>query len=118
MSTSLTKRKQKSLSFRAKQKAKKSGTFQRDQEDVPEYDLAEEGVSEDKVNVDEGVTTTKKRKMDYDACEEPQYPIQVGAKVKPKVNMAWEADATKMDGVDTKKSKKEIKQRFLLFVGQ
>lgn len=105
----LTKKQQKALAFRSKQKAKKLGKGDGEQLDVPEQDpVEEEEVVEAPVQ--------KKRKRD-DAIENGGKVVEAEVpkgKGKGKAKTAWDEEEEKDEG---KKSKKEVKQRFILFVG-
>jgi len=109
MSTTFTKKQQKALDYRSKQKVKKSGRGEIEQADVPEQDLEQDEVV-DAVVVGEG--SKKKRKREA----ESERVGKEGAKAKGKTRSAW--DEEDAEGDEGKKSKKEIKQRFILFVGQ
>jgi len=109
MSTRLTKKQQKALTFRAKQKAKRSGRAEAEQEDVPEQDLEEDEVV-DAVVVAEG-SGKKRRRHEEDQTDEGAKNTETS---KRKANQtAWDEEG---DGAG-RKSKKEVKQRFILFVG-
>ncbi|KAL1412891.1 hypothetical protein Q8F55_000640 [Vanrija albida] len=107
MSATLTKKQQKALAFRSKQKAKAKGLPE--PEDVPETDLAEgaedEGGDDEPAVATASTSSKRKRDDDGDKAEAKS------AKGKGK-KTAWDEDEE-----GDKKSKKEIKQRFILFVG-
>lgn len=114
MSTTLTKKQQKALAFRSKQKAKRSGKEEVVPQDVPEQDPIEDDGADE---VDQPVVaeSSKKRKREEEAPGN-----KAGAKVKGKgkAKNAWDDEAEGEEGKIGKKSKKEIKQRFILFVGE
>ncbi|WWC62628.1 uncharacterized protein I303_105225 [Kwoniella dejecticola CBS 10117] len=128
MSTNLTKKQQKLAAFRNKQKAKKAGANDIDQPDLPEQDLLddnEEVPDEDAaVAVKSSEKSSKKEKEKSKAKDQedevapPQAegstdsakPVDKGKKRKT----AWDEEE---EGADKKKTKKDVKQRFILFVG-
>lgn len=124
MSTALTKKQQKALAFRSKQKAKRSGKEDIEPQDVPEQDPIEDdadiaeaaGVDVDGPGVAE---SSKKRKREDDKSEAK---VDVKGKGKGKARNAWEeeegGDGEKAGKKSKKEIKKEIKQRFILFVGE
>lgn len=120
MSASLTKKQQKALAFRAKQKAKKSGRADGEQEDVPELDLEVDEVVDAVV-----IAQASKKKRRHDTKELNESEKMTGEskstttreKVKSRLKIAWDDDQED-EGDGGKKSKKEIKQRFILFVGR
>lgn len=122
MSENLSKKQQKALAFRAKQKSKKRGDVQPDA--VPEQDVI---VEDDAIAGEEGEagpsTLSKKRKREAPMSEGVDLAAEVkkgkqSAKGKGKAaGWAEDDEETGEDGVKPKKSKKEVKQRFILFVG-
>ncbi|OCF54858.1 hypothetical protein L486_07513 [Kwoniella mangroviensis CBS 10435] len=119
MSTTLTKKQQKLAAFRNKQKAKKSGPGAKDvdQPDVPEQDLMDddEDAAEDAVVVSQPSEKEKaKDKVDEGVAveDEEEEPKKVDKGKKKKT--AW--DDEEEDG-EKKRTKKDVKQRFILFVG-
>ena len=113
MSAPLTKKQQKAFAFRAKQKAKKSGQAEDEQEDVPEQDLEEDEV----VDVVVAAESSKaKRKRGSEIAEESSPNLRTRS--KPKAKTAWDEDDGGEAGEGGKKSKKEVKQRFILFIGR
>ena len=113
MSDIVTKKKQKALAFRAKQKAKRSGHIDEDQQEVPEQDVPEDEMHDASL-VAEG-SQSKRRRIAVDSERSAAVDDSVGPKNKRKA--AWE-DVEENEGVKERKNKKEIKQRFILFVGQ
>lgn len=124
--TALSKRQQKALLFRQKQKAAKTG--EAIPGDVPEEDIQEDDDAEAitaKVTPEtkgESSTAGKKRKRAVEEKEGEVQDLTDGLKGKTKdvgkgKGKAWEDDA---EGGEKsgKKSKKEIKQRFILFIGE
>ncbi|CAD6570793.1 MAG: hypothetical protein TREMPRED_006021 [Tremellales sp. Tagirdzhanova-0007] len=112
MSDIVTKKKQKALAFRAKQKAKRSGHIDEDQQEVPEQDVPEDEMHDASL-VAEG-SQSKRRRIAVDSERSAAVDDSVGPKNKRKA--AWE-DVEENEGVKERKNKKEIKQRFILFVG-
>jgi nucleolar protein 6 len=119
MSAPLTKKQQKALAFRSKQKAKKADLPEPDA--VPEEDIDDADEVVDAVVVSHSSATAeasssgdKKRKRDGGEAE--------AAPKKGKVKKtAWDDDeeGEEEEGEEgKKKSKKEVKQRFILFVGE
>ncbi|WVR06305.1 hypothetical protein IAU60_003335 [Kwoniella sp. DSM 27419] len=120
MSETLTKKQQKLKAFRSKQKAKKA-----DAEvpaDLPEQDLlADDDVADAVVVSQAKPRAAEKRKRDdeEDAVEEGEGAGEGNEKVKQpqekgkKKKTAWDED----EEGPKKKTKKDIKQRFILFVG-
>ncbi|ORY28487.1 hypothetical protein BCR39DRAFT_482486 [Naematelia encephala] len=113
MSTTLTKKQQKAQAFRAKQRAKKSGKGETEQDEVPEVDLLEDDVpAETEATIAESSSSSsKKRKREGEEEKEPKASAGKGKGKKT----AW--DDEEQDGDAAKKTKKDIKQRFILFVG-
>jgi nucleolar protein 6 len=107
MSAPLTKKQQKALAFRTKQKAKRADLPE--PEAVPEQDLDLDAETDDAVVAMEAGSSSKKRKRDD----------EVKGKGKGK-KTAWDddEDGDEADAGAKKKSKKEVKQRFILFVGE
>ena len=131
MTENLTKKQQKALAFRAKQKGKKSGKQEIVPEDVPEQDLVDDNEVEDVAEVPAVAEASKKGKSTDANKGEPSPAAAEGsstdikeaktakAKGKGKAKNAWdEGEDAEGDAEDGKKSKKEIKQRFILFVGK
>jgi nucleolar protein 6 len=131
--TALSKKQQKALLFRQKQKSKKTG--EAIPGDVPEEDIQEDndeaapgdvGIAAKSTKGESstaGAASSKKRKRtgeDKDA-EGPAEDLTDGLKGKVKnvgkgKGKAWEEEGE--DGEKSgKKSKKEVKQRFILFIG-
>lgn len=116
MAEGLTKKQQKALAFKSKQKSKRRGDGEVEQEDVPERDLLDDEGNE--VPAEEAKAEVKKSKKDkepvVDAAEESE------KKKGKRKKTAWddeeegEAEAEK----PAKKSKKDVQQRFILFVGK
>lgn len=127
----MTKKQQKALAFRAKQKGKKSGKQEVVPEDVPEQDLVDDNEVEDVAEVPAVAEASKKGKSTDANKGKPSTAAAEGsstdvkeaktaqAKGKGKAKNAWdEGEDAEGDAEDGKKSKKEIKQRFILFVGK
>ena len=112
MSAIITKKQQKALAFRAKQKAKKSGHIGEDQQDVPEQDLPENETHDPSLTA-EGSAEKRKLKV---VNPERSANDDNKAGLRKKRKAAWDDEEEKEVGEETK-SKKEIKQRFILFVG-
>lgn len=114
MAEALTKKQQKALAFKSKQKAKRRGEINGEAEDVPEQDLIEDEATEE-------ATTSKeadKKSIKPKAKEgEPESEKKQGKRKKT----AWDEDEAEggEEGADkpSKKSKKDVTQRFILFVG-
>ena len=106
--SSLSKKQQKAAAFRAKQKGKKPLP-----EDVPEQDpLVDE-------EADQVAESSKKRKRDEGGDEIIVKSSKGIGKGKAKAGDGWEDDEDKDEAaVAKKKSKKDAKQRFILFVGK
>ncbi|KAL7423117.1 hypothetical protein Q5752_002416 [Cryptotrichosporon argae] len=126
MSTPLTKKQQKAQAFRAKQKAKAKGLAE--PEDVPEADLdvaaeAADGDADtaaDEVTVAVAVSSGKKRKRAGEDEDEDKAKANTGkgkGKEKAKAKTAWDEDEEGDGAGGMKKAKNEVKQRFILFVG-
>lgn len=114
MSAALSKKQQKALAFRNKQKAKKRGG--EEPEDLPEADLIDEEepvVAEKTKPAAEG----KKRKREEDKGEKSEEAEADKADKKGKGKKEKAAAEGEEDDEDKKKSKKDIKQRFILFIG-
>lgn len=128
MAENLTKKQQKALAFRAKQKGKKSGKQEVVPEDVPEQDLVEDNEVEAVAAVSDAAEASKKGKgidagkeEKAEGCSKDVKETKgAKAKGKGKAKNAWEEGEEGEGGEDAegKKSKKEIKQRFILFVGE
>lgn len=125
MAETLTKKQQKAQAFRSKQKEKKSGRAEVVPEDVPEQDLIEDNdetadVASTKTKGNTGEASTKKKEggEGKDVLKE----LKKGGKDvkgKGKAKNEWaEGEEGAAEGAEKKKSKKEIKQRFILFVGE
>ncbi|WVQ73169.1 hypothetical protein IAR50_002733 [Cryptococcus sp. DSM 104548] len=123
MSTALTKKQQKALAFRSKQKAKKSGAEV--PEDLPEQDLDDNDESEQPevaAKSDEKEKSAGKRKRDDEEGNEPSAGDEDTAskseekgkgKETKKRKTAWDEE----EGEKKNKGRKDAKQRFILFVG-
>ena len=112
MSAPLTKKQQKALAFRSKQKNKKYGREEVIPDDIPEQDAVEE--TDEVVDSTPHAEEFKKRKRANEVVE----PVDVKGKDQApmKAKTAWDDEEGEEEG-EGKKSKKEIKQRFILFVG-
>ena len=111
----LSRKQQKSQAFKAKQRAKKRG--EAEPEDVPEEDLIDEEEEED----EQVVTSEDSKKLKGKAKEQNGVETKVKSQAeeprkKRKIKTAWDEDDV-ADGEETKKGKKDIKQRFILFIG-
>ncbi|WRT67728.1 uncharacterized protein IL334_004700 [Kwoniella shivajii] len=116
MSAALTKKQQKLAAFRNKQKTKKAGATEEVQPDLPEEDLLDDA-EEDAVVISQ--SDDKKQKGKSGDTEAVDDKVKDGDKSTTvdkgkKRKTAWDEDE---DGEAKKKSKKDIKQRFILFVG-
>ncbi|ODO05231.1 nucleolar protein 6 [Cryptococcus wingfieldii CBS 7118] len=123
MSTTLTKKQQKALAFRSKQKAKKSGTEV--PEDLPEQDLDDNDENEQPevvVKANEKEKSAGKRKRDDEEEKEPSAddedtttkPEDKGkGKETKKRKTAWDEE----EEGKKNKGRKDAKQRFILFIG-
>ncbi|ORX40126.1 hypothetical protein BD324DRAFT_679179 [Kockovaella imperatae] len=123
MSSHLSRKQQKSQAFKAKQKAKKRG--ETIPEDVPEQDLIEdvdevvdEVVGDDVVDepgssTGTGVVKGKGKALPTETDGPIKEKVSAGGKGKKKAKTAWDEDE---DGEQVK-TKKDIKQRFILFIG-
>lgn len=121
MSAALTKKQQKALAFKSKQKAKRRGEGDGQVEDVPEQDLLAD---------DEEPTVTASEKAEAEAKPaaseqkaDKNVHLREGESEKKKgkrKKTAWD-DEEEDDAEDgekaSKKSKKDVQQRFILFVG-
>lgn len=103
MSSTLSRKQQKAQAFKSKQKAKRSGKGDTDQPDVPEVDLDDE----QEPAIAESSSSKKRKRLDTNEA--------TSEAVKGKGKAAVEEDKAEKP---VKKSKKEVKQRFILFVGQ
>ncbi|GFZ45248.1 hypothetical protein JCM24511_02974 [Saitozyma sp. JCM 24511] len=115
MSAPLTKKQQKALAFRSKQKAKKADLPEPDA--VPEEDIDDAGDVIDAVVVSKSsapaeASSSKDRKRKRDEGEAEAVPKKGKGK-----KTAWDDDEEGEGEEGKKKSKKEVKQRFILFVG-
>lgn len=116
MSAPLTKKQQKALAFRSKQKAKKADLPEPDA--VPEEDIDDAGDVIDAVVVSKSsapaeASSSKDRKRKRDEGEAEAVPKKGKGK-----KTAWDDDEEGEGEEGKKKSKKEVKQRFILFVGE
>ena len=131
MAEALTKKQQKAQAFRSKQKAKKSGKNEEPQQDVPEQDLVDDNEENEESAKDAGGAAVKAKdiageastKRKSDAGADVVKELKKGGKDvkgKGKAQNEWaEGEEGEGEGVaEKKKSKKEIKQRFILFVGE
>lgn len=113
----LSKKQQKALAFRAKQKQKAKGLPE--PEDVPENDLVDDNDDAAEASTDSKAKPSKaaegkKRKRDDDteaAADGEDDTAKDGKKAAKKGKTAWD------DEEEKKKTKKDIKQRFILFIG-
>ena len=114
MSTALTKKQQKAQAFRAKQKAKKSGKEDVIPADIPEQDPIDDEDVPDKDDATIAESSKTRKREEAEGAE--MGGSTTAAKGKGKAKTAWDDE----DGLGqpVKKSKKEIKQRFILFVGE
>ena len=113
MAEALTKKQQKALAFKTKQKSKRRGDGEVEQPDVPEQDLLDDDDEvPDKV-------IEKKDKKEVVKQTEPSGAEESEKKKGKRKKTAWDDDEDEEEEEKAaKKSKKDIKQRFILFVGK
>jgi nucleolar protein 6 len=116
MAEALTKKQQKALAFKNKQKSKRRGDGELEQPDVPEQDL----LNDDDEEVPEKVVEKKEKAKKEGAKDTEEGGAEESEKKKGKrKKTAWDDDEEEEEGEKVaKKSKKDIKQRFILFVGE
>jgi len=121
MAEGLTKKQQKALAFKSKQKSKRRGDGEVEQEDVPEQDIVDDEGNE--VPAEEAKVEVKKSKKDKEA--EGKEPVAEAAEESEKKKgkrkkTAWddEEEEAAEGEKPAKKSKKDVTQRFILFVGK
>lgn len=115
MAEALTKKQQKALAFKNKQKSKRRGDGELEQPDVPEQDLLDddEEVPEKVVEKKEKAKKEVTKDVEEGGAEESE------KKKGKRKKTAWDDDEEEEEGEKVaKKSKKDIKQRFILFVGE
>ncbi|WVN86497.1 uncharacterized protein L203_101661 [Cryptococcus depauperatus CBS 7841] len=117
MSANLTKKQQKALAFRNKQKAKKADG--ETPADLPEEDIIQDDVDQPKEK-SVGIDLSKKRKRDEQEKEKTgsdtdEISKKTKDQEKKKRKTAWDEDEGEHG--KTEKNKKDAKQRFILFVG-
>jgi nucleolar protein 6 len=112
MAEALTKKQQKALAFKTKQKSKRRGDGEIEQPDVPEQDLLD-----DDDELPEKVVEKKDKKEVVKEVEEAGAEESEKKKGKRK-KTAWDDEEDEEEEQAAKKSKKDIKQRFILFVGE
>lgn len=135
MAEPMTKKQQKAAAFRQKQKAKKSATIDAIP-DVPEQDIDDGDdageISTGKDKAGGSAEGSKKRKRDESGkpatgggvklADEVKKVVVGKGKGKGKAKSDWEEEGEGETGAEgeksSKKSKKEIKQRFILFIGK
>jgi nucleolar protein 6 len=124
MAEGLTKKQQKALAFKSKQKSKRRGDGEVEQEDVPEQDIVDDEGNE--VPAEEAKVEVKKSKKDKEDKEvEGKEPVVDAAEESEKKKgkrkkTAWddEEEEAAEGEKPAKKSKKDVTQRFILFVGK
>jgi hypothetical protein len=115
MAEALTKKQQKALAFKNKQKSKRRGDGELEQPDVPEQDL----LNDDDEEAPEKVVEKEKAKKDVVKDVEEGGAEESEKKKGKRKKTAWDDDEEEEEGEKVaKKSKKDIKQRFILFVGK
>ena len=116
MAEALTKKQQKALAFKNKQKSKRRGDGELEQPDVPEQDL----LNDDDEEVSEKVVEKKEKAKKEVTKDVEEGGAEESEKKKGKrKKTAWDDDEEEEEGEKVaKKSKKDIKQRFILFVGE
>jgi len=115
MAEALTKKQQKALAFKNKQKSKRRGDGELEQPDVPEQDL----LNDDDEEVSEKVEKKEKAKKEVAKDVEEGGAEESEKKRGKRKKTAWDDDEEEEEGEKVaKKSKKDIKQRFILFVGE
>jgi len=116
MAEALTKKQQKALAFKNKQKSKRRGDGELEQPDVPEQDL----LNDDDEEVPEKVVEKKEKAKKEVVKDTEEGGAEESEKKKGKrKKTAWDDDEEEEEGEKVaKKSKKDIKQRFILFVGK
>jgi hypothetical protein len=116
MAEALTKKQQKALAFKNKQKSKRRGDGELEQPDVPEQDL----LNDDDEEVPEKVIEKKEKAKKEVAKDVEEGGAEESEKKKGKrKKTAWDDEEEEEEGEKVaKKSKKDIKQRFILFVGE
>jgi hypothetical protein len=115
MAEALTKKQQKALAFKNKQKSKRRGDGELEQPDVPEQDL----LNDDDEEVPEKVVEKEKTKKEVVKDSEEGGAEESEKKKGKRKKTAWDDDEEEEEGDKVaKKSKKDIKQRFILFVGK
>jgi type IV secretory pathway VirB10-like protein len=116
MAEALTKKQQKALAFKNKQKSKRRGDGELEQPDVPEQDL----LNDDDEEVPEKVVEKKEKAKKEVTKDVEEGGAEESEKKKGKrKKTAWDDEEEEEEGEKVaKKSKKDIKQRFILFVGE
>lgn len=115
MTEGLTKKQQKALAFKSKQKAKRRGEINGEADDVPEQDLIDDNEEDETTEGAKGKKSTKAEGV----VSEPESEKKKGKRKKT----AWDEDEPEaQEGAEgsekpAKKSKKDVQQRFILFVG-
>lgn len=116
MAEALTKKQQKALAFKTKQKSKRRGDGEIEQPDVPEQDLLDD---DEEVVVEKVVEKKEKAKKEATKDVEEAGAEESEKKKGKRKKTAWDDDEEEEEGEKVaKKSKKDIKQRFILFVGK
>ena len=111
----LTKKQQKAAAFKNKQKSKRRGDGEVEQPDVPEQDL----LDDDGEEVEKVVVKKEKAKKEVVKDVEEGGAEESEKKKGKRKKTAWDDDEEEEEGEKVaKKSKKDIKQRFILFVGK
>ena len=116
MAEALTKKQQKALAFKNKQKSKRRGDGELEQPDVPEQDL----LNDDDEEVAQKVVEKKEKAKKEVTKDVEEGGAEESEKKKGKrKKTAWDDEEEEEEGEKVaKKSKKDIKQRFILFVGE
>ena len=115
MAEGLTKKQQKAAAFKNKQKSIRRGDGEVEQPDVPEQDL----LDDDGEEVEKVVEKKEKAKKEVVKDVEEGGAEESEKKKGKRKKTAWDDDEEEEEGEKVaKKSKKDIKQRFILFVGK
>jgi nucleolar protein 6 len=114
MAEALTKKQQKALAFKTKQKSKRRGDGEVEQPDVPEQDLLDDDEEVPEKAVEKKEKPKKEVAKDVEEAGAEESEKKKGKRKKT----AWDDDEEEEGDKVAKKSKKDIKQRFILFVGK
>lgn len=124
MTEALTKKQQKALAFKEKQKQKRRGEINGVADDVPEQDLIEDEAPEQSEADKQAskVKAAKDKAAAAAAAAASSTESESEKKQGKRKKTAWDEDEAGKEGGEesekpSKKSKKDVTQRFILFVG-